>query len=56
MHILSTSVKFKKDRTKTCRGWGGGWGGCAHLVTVPPHFTNGQTHINSLISYTSGDN
>ena len=53
MHILSsqfidkTSAKFQKDRTKH-------EGGVA--LTVPPHCVHGQTHFNSLLRYTLGDN
>ena len=41
-----TSVKFQKDRTKPVRGEGGG---LRSLSYSTPHFTNGQTHFNSLI-------
>ena len=49
-----TSVKFQKDRTKpVSRGGGGGGGGGGGVVRSlsysTPHFTNGQTHFNSLI-------
>ena len=46
-----TSVKFQKDRTKPVRGGGGGGvgGGLRSLSYSTPHFTNGQTHFNSLI-------
>ena len=39
-----TSVKFQKDRTKPVRGVGG----LRSLSYSTPHFTNGQTHFNSL--------
>ena len=45
-------VKFKKDRTKTCRG-----GGVVLIKLQYPLISpTDQTHFNSLISYTSGDN
>ena len=57
-------MKFQKDRTKPVREGGGGGGGggggvggggggvgggLRSLSYSTPHFTNGQTHFNSLI-------
>ena len=46
-------MKFQKDRTKPVSGGGGGGGGGSgglrSLSYSTPHFTNEQTHFNSLI-------